>query len=304
MITKYTCYKKIPKDVTIKREKNNINKYFCYKNYVSLVKVCENLRKNDDESVYEALDIFSKKHYDYRDTLYYNLQTIDVSTNYDKKITGSYVLMKNYNLLTYSNSDSVYHEVLHVSSTSYDEKNDILYSGFGYYNFKSNENFGEGITEGFVELMCDKDLHNDNFISSYDDEENRFKIAYCYVKAIAKQLEIIFGYKLLEKYFFSGNPNLLISELCKYARKEEVIKFFYNCDAAAIADSYNNLVLIKKTLSAQNFLYDIVKKYFPEKEDFFSFEMLERNKKYKGLVYDTKRMSEEISEHLSKRGIK
>lgn len=273
MITIFDLVKPFPKKIKIEKSKN-IDCYFDYKKYVSIEKVCKNLLELSDNALFEALTIFSYNHYKYRDTLYYNLQTLTILEFNKKHTLGTYTLTKEKNELSYKNFDDIYHELLHVATSQIDKIKNILYSGFGYYDGNINKTVGEGITEGYIELLCDRDLHNGKFIHKVDLEKGRYKVDYCYAKALARQLEIIVGKELLEDMCGKNGFIRLKEFLMQYKDEDSVNKFFKNCDIAAIAEDYRNYFLNKKVLEAQDFLLDIVNEYMPEKKEQMKKEKL------------------------------
>lgn len=263
--------KPFPKKLKI-RETDNIGCYFNYKKYASIQKVCENLLSLNDENLFEGLRIFSKNHYKYRDTLYYNLQTVSIGKLTKKDCAGIYSLSDEENELSYTGLNALYHELLHLSSSQFDKINLTLYSGFGYNDCRERKIVGEGITEGYIELLCDRGLHNGKFVNDIKDE--RYYVCYCYTKALVRQLEIVVGKELLEDMFFKDGFRRLKEFLLQYKSENEVNKFFHNCDISTIAHDYNNPILNKKTLDAQAFLLDIINSYMPEKKDLIKNERL------------------------------
>lgn len=273
MITIFDLVKPFPKKIKIEKSKN-IDCYFDYKKYVSIEKVCKNLLELSDNALFEALTIFSYKHYKYRDTLYYNLQTLTIVENYEKRLLGSYTLSRDLNEVSYQSFDDIYHELLHIASSQLDKIKDILYSGFSYYDGKSNKSIGEGITDGYIELLCDRDLHEGHFIHKVNIARKEYTVDYCYAKVLARQLEIVVGKELLEDIFFKNGFIRLKEFLMQYKDEDSVNKFFKNCDIAAIAEDYRNYFLNKKVLEAQDFLLDIVNEYMPEKKEQMKKEKL------------------------------
>lgn len=294
MLTKFQIFSPFPKRCIFKKEEENISCFFDYKKYVSMKKVCENLLLLDDDNLYSALAKFSKNHYDYRDTLYYNLQDIEIEEVCDNSLAGYYILSDTDNVMGYRRFSDIYHELLHVSSSSIDKKNNILYSGFGYYDFNKNIDYGEGLTEGYIELLVSRDLYNDKSVNNYDLEKNNFNVGYCCSVAIARQLEIIVGKENLEDMFFKNGFLRLKEFLMQYKPEKEVMKFLKNCDAATIADGYHNILLNNKVLEAQRFLSDICYEYMPEKKELLAREKLIKENDL-GTKLTTPRICEEIN---------
>ena len=280
MTTLFHLVKPFPKKIKIEKSKN-INCYFNYKKYVSIGTLCKNLLELNDNSLFEALAVFSNNHYKYRDSLYYNLQNLTITEIYEKNLSGGYVLTKELNELSYRTFGDIYHELLHISSSQLDKIKDILYSGFSYYDGKSNKSVGDGISEGYIELLCDRDLYDGHFIHEIDISHKEYKVYYCYAKALARQLEIVVGKDLLEDMFFKYGFIRLKEFLMQYKDEKSVNKFFQDCDIAAYAEFYKNPFLNKRVLDAQKFLMDIIEEYMPDKKAAIQKEKMFYSNKFK-----------------------
>lgn len=272
------------KDIKLVRNDNNIAMFFNYRKYVDINKVCNNIIDQDSDYLFYALDLFSKKHYKYRDTLYKNLEDVKVIKSKTRKRQGSYQLLWDTNSLEIVDEKASYHEVLHMASSLYDKEDDILYSGLSYDDGKNC--IGEGITEGYIELLCDRDERDGKSIPKIFDD-GTYAIEYEYVKQLARQLEIIIGKEKLEEIFFCGGTISLLGELEKLGKsKEEVIKFLNNCDISVVAEKYPIKLFEKKVLEAQEFLYTICLEKYPERISEFEYEMFENTKTKTGLMCD------------------
>lgn len=259
-------YRPLPKKFNLIVCNENINKYFSYKEYVNISTLCKNLLELNDEALFNCLSIFSKTHYKYRDTLYYNLQTLNIEKSKIKGMTAYYILSRTENILGYEETKKLYHEILHIASSALDYINSVLYSGFSYTNLDKNKTYGEGLNEGYVELLMSRDVYEDKMITEHNDELMTYEMPiYAYVQALARQLEIIVGKDELEDMFFKNGFIRLKEFLLKYSDEKSIIKFFRDCDIAAIASEYENSKLNKKTLEAQEFLFNICKEFMPEK---------------------------------------
>ena len=301
MISWIQTYFPFPKKVTYVRNDKELECYFNYRKHVDMKKICDRLLKIDDEIFYNALAIFSRNHYKYRDILYYNLQTINVEQRYGEDTVGSYILDKGFNDLTYENEDDVYHELLHAASTYYDEKNELFYSGFAYV--KDNKNLvGEGITEGYVELVSGRDCGNDRVIKDLNGSLNDLSTnsPYVYNNVLARQLEIIVGKEELESMFFKDGFNRLKTFLMQYKSEKEVMRFFSDSDAASLASAANSRILNKRVLKAQEFLFDIAREHMADKIDILEYDRL-RPSDNKGMrCLTSRRIRTEIIEVISK----
>lgn len=296
MLTIIDVLKPLPKRINIKANEENIGCFFNYKKYVNFKQICKNLISIDDDKLYSALDLFAKNHYKYRDTLYYNLQTVSKEDIYSDDVIGFYLLEKDKNVIAYIELLDCYHEFLHMASTSFDEKTETIYSGFGIVGNQNRLNYGEGITDGYIELLVGRELNNDKEITKYDDDGNSYLVpTYFYSKTLARQLEIIVGKELLEDMFFKNGFNRLETFLMQYKNQKEVTQFFKNCDAATLASETNNIILNRMALQAQDFLFDICKNNYPDKLSELSKEKIIKEDKM-GMHLTTLRIEKELVE--------
>lgn len=108
------------------------------------------------------------------------------------------------------------HELLHMASTRRDKKS--VFTGFHLTNEKTS--IGVGINEGYTELLNGRYFINPRDHDSYFD-----------LQVIAGGIESIVGKEKMEKMYFSGDLNGLISELEKYVSKDEALTLILKCDA-------------------------------------------------------------------------
>lgn len=274
MITLIDVYKPLPKNANYKVDFNHVGSFFDYKTYVSMTAVCKNLRNIADADLYNAISTFSKYHYKYRDAMYHNLETVEREEVLDKGLLGYYILCREKNVIAYTSWYDAYHELLHLASSYEDLDKDILYSGFSVEN-ENNQTIGEGITEGYVDLLCSKDLVNGNIIVDFNEDNNFYNVPpNLYATLITRQLELLVGEEKLEDMFFKDGFSRLKAFLMQYRDEKEVIKFFKNMDAASIAGEHKIIGLNKRTLEAQKFLKGICEDFFPEKLEQFKEEMI------------------------------
>ena len=132
-------------------------------------------------------------------------------------------------------ANTISHELLHLSSTYYDEENETVYSGF-YQLFikkdkKKNEGYGLGLNEGYTQYLANKYFDNSKSLSlnaylslnTYKEEQ-----------IIAKGLEHIIGEDKLQSMYFRADLHSLVSELEKYATKDEIYKFINLTDLLCV----------------------------------------------------------------------
>ena len=274
MLRVIDAYKPLPRNVNYKVNYNHVGCFFDYKKYVDIKKMCRNLKQIGDANLYNALKTFAKHHYRYRDVMYHNLETVEKEDVLDEGLLGYYILCRDINVIAYTSWYDAYHELLHLASTYEDSKDDILYSGFSITK-PGIRTIGEGLTEGYVDLQCSKDLSNGNVIVFFSNNDEIYNVPpNLHATLICRQLELIVGDKLLEDMFFKDGFNRLKNFLMKYKPEKEVLKFFKNMDAAALSVNHKSPSLNNRTLAAQSFLKDICTEYFPEKLEQFNEEEL------------------------------
>ena len=124
--------------------------------------------------------------------------------------------------------NSIFHELLHASSTRVDLENNVIYSGFSQMHIhkedpRKNEVYGIGINEGFTQYLANKLFDpNHNAISAYS--------VYQEEQAIARALEKIVGEEKLRSLYFRADLQGLVNELEQYATREEIYKFINYTD--------------------------------------------------------------------------
>ena len=162
--------------------------------------------------------------------LIYNLNTLKIVTmptnfkeiNFKNKKGHScvYDSDKNRLLVLNDNIDSfhIYHELFHLLST-YHEK-DIVCSGLSQYNKNNNMSLGNGINEGYTQLLKERYFGIDN------DEKNYYSLE----KHIVKHLEIIVGQRAMEKRYVNGDLKDFILLFKKYCDMKDFVDFINNVD--------------------------------------------------------------------------
>lgn len=134
--------------------------------------------------------------------------------------------------------NSIPHELLHVSSTYYDKESETVYSGFYQCFFKKDkkksESYGLGINEGYTQYLTNKYFNNSTSLSlsTYKEEQ-----------IIAKGLERIIGEQKIQSMYFRADLHSLVSELEKYATKDEIYKFINLTDLLCISTRDKKLKL-------------------------------------------------------------
>lgn len=275
MLKRVNIYRPLPKNISCEMDQSHLKCCFDYKTYVNINKMCENIRSIGDSGLYDALDVFSKKHSKYKSLLYSNLETVQKEELKGDKVEGYYVLDKDVHIIAYKNNlYDAYHELLHLASSCFDKYKNILFSGFCVFK-KGKRVVGEGTCEGYIQLLCSRDLNNDCVVEKFDCENKTYTTPpYLYSSLLCRQLEILVGKEEMEDMFFNDGFNRLKEFLMQYKSEKEVMKFFNNMDAAAIADKHKSIGLNNRVLQGQEFLQDICLEHFRDRYELFREEKI------------------------------
>lgn len=109
----------------------------------------------------------------------------------------------------------LFHELLHMASTR--KINKSYFSGFHLSN--KDISIGEGLNEGYTELLNCRYFDKNSHGNSYYD-----------LQMIAHGVESIYGKSKMEEAYFSNNLKGLIEELEKYVTYDEAIRLLINSD--------------------------------------------------------------------------
>ena len=120
------------------------------------------------------------------------------------------------------------HELLHASSAYYDEKNNVIYSGFSQIHLNVEDPsksfaFGMGINEGATQYLANK------YFDPFGMKPLARK-AYQEEQIIVQTLEKIVGEEKFMSCYFRADSKGLFDELIRYTSKEEVYKFINYTD--------------------------------------------------------------------------
>ncbi len=130
---------------------------------------------------------------------------------------GYYMARKNkITLLKNSDNNTIMHELFHMASSYRDQENGISYSGF--HQKGKGINLGNGINEGYTELLANR---YSNIVDSN---------CYIFETETAKILEKIIGKDLMQSLYLQANLKGLITELSKYQTEEKIRQFMQNLD--------------------------------------------------------------------------
>lgn len=178
-----------------------------------LVALNQGLSKDDYELVKNNLEINIKKiNFASKD----NGETTIISGSYSPN--GIITMHKENDEVTF------YHELLHASSSYYDESQLQLHSGFHHQHINEKKDIGRGFNEGYTELLTQR------FFGADDSSGYLNELHY------AKLIEHLIGRDEMQSLYFRSNLNGLIAEMCKYNSLENVLMFFENLDKFIILE--------------------------------------------------------------------
>ena len=141
-------------------------------------------------------------------------------------------------------TDSIYHELLHMASTT---KNNKCYN-VGFCMRISTYKFGEKLNEGYTDIMANR------YFSSPISYEIEVMIVLC--------IEIIIGREQMEKLYLQADLEGLIEMLKKYTSEKEICSFISALDNVYKYSNYRDIKLqINKIIS---YLYLLLFNYFNE----------------------------------------
>ena len=153
------------------------------------------------------------------DNFYRNIKDIKIMDSYKQSIMGPlgvYNCEKNrIKIFDYS---ALFHELFHMASSYYDKDEDIVYCGFSISI--NNEVIGNGINEGYTELLTQRYLGN----------KHNLKKTYFFEVKVATLLEKIVGTEQMEEYYLMASRTNLIEDLKMYTDEKKVINFLVKLD--------------------------------------------------------------------------
>ncbi len=168
---------------------------------------------------------FSK---DKLNTFYHNVHTLRVTDDVKKlsvaerrkgiRLMGVYLPMENAISIdeTCVNEKIVAHELLHMSSCK--RRRNKYFQGFCQGN--KNNNVGDGLNEGYTEVLTRRYFDNGNFS----------KGAYTTEQFFALCVEKLVGRDKMEKYYFDADLKGLMRELQNYYSDREIESFIVGLD--------------------------------------------------------------------------
>ena len=126
-----------------------------------------------------------------------------------------------------SNS-TIYHELFHMTSACYNAG--VIFSGFSQSNFHILSKIGNGLNEGYTELMTER------YFKVPEEEK-----IYDFEVSIASHLDKIIGKDKMESMYLNADLYGLIQELKQYETEDNVMQFIANLDAYTYRAKLGNL---------------------------------------------------------------
>lgn len=194
--------------------------------------------------------------------MYRNLSTANAYRNpliFLLGIAGSYYPKKNR--IRYSCKSSIGHELLHLASSFYSKKNKEEHSGFSQR--KGYAMIGDGLNEGYTELLASRIFNKDGKPQSY------FKAV-----RIAKLIEFFFeDPKDMQQYYFRHNLPGFIIHMQQFIPRKKFIKMLLDLDSVAKLAGMSTIPTIK-SISIELELYKYFLKTNPSREKKRAFESI------------------------------
>ena len=164
---------------------------------------------------------------EYLTNFYNNINTLKVNVK-DLKVrniltnstaVGYYIPFYNSMKISDEHKDCIFHELNHLSSSV--RIGNKVFSGFSQtiMNGSKRISVGNGINEGYTELLAQRDFSDLEIGYGYDN-----------LQTITMRLELIIGEEKMRKLYYSANLYGLIDEMKKYSEIEDIKDFINNTD--------------------------------------------------------------------------
>lgn len=224
----------------------------------------------------EKLKDYTKE--DNLQALYRNIKNVTLKKQ--SPITPSFysgLYNSQQNKITYLNKTALGHEILHMASAYYDKETNISYVGFK--QSKDKVYIGQGLNEGYTELLNAR-IYNNNKISAYYKEAK-----------IAKLLEFFFDDpKEMEAFYFNHNLPGLIHHLEQYTSRENIVKILLDIDQInSYSHSIYSAIPTIKSIKTQISLYNIFEKTCPNKQKVEQFKNIVCEDKMAAIILNGKK---------------
>lgn len=162
-------------------------------------------------------------------TFYNNMKTLaieyttDDAPNKKRKYVSNHKTLAYYKIATNtiyildtSKPGILYHELFHVSTAK--RVGTTSYNGFCQTNLLTAESIGEGVNEGYTQLLAERYFE--------DAQKGNYNV----LVYIVELLELIVGRDKMEHYYMTSDLYSLVDELKKYAPYEDICKFLSYLD--------------------------------------------------------------------------
>ena len=156
---------------------------------------------------------------------YYNISYVKIQDLNKKRLVFSTNTVGTHDTMTNTiqieekhASATINHELFHMSSSKYE--NGVIYSGFSQTAGFFKRDIGDGINEGYTEVLTNRYF--------YPTINSSF--TYSYLEDVAKHLEKIVGKEKMEELYLKADLLGLINELKQYATEDEIMEFLTSTD--------------------------------------------------------------------------
>lgn len=176
------------------------------------------------KTVFEFADVLEKEFpQDALINFYNNINEVRIRRNNLLFMIGADgVYFFKSNKINYGSLYSIYHELFHVASSSFNSESNIGYTGFNqsHLNLDSKFNIGKGINEGYTQLLTLR----------YFGKKHKITPAYEFEVAVVEKLEKIVGQEEMKRLYLNANLLGLIENLKQYASEEDIVNFITGID--------------------------------------------------------------------------
>ena len=199
-----------------------------------------------------------KKHFpeEYLNNFYNNINELKIRDKKLKGLNGQYKIDKNEiyirnNMKVSDIRGVLYHELFHMASSAY--KKGRRYSGFSQRTKSRKKVIGNGINEGYTELLAHRYC------------EERFDVAYVEECNIVLCLETIIGKEEMSKLYFNANLRGLIDRLQEYSNESDIIRFILSVDS--LQKYYSEIITEMEFKHSLNIAYIFLLKTYIKKQE-------------------------------------
>ena len=174
---------------------------------------------------------------------YNNINELSIKNNKSISaigIRGSYNGIKNS--IAIADKTSIYHELFHMASRSYNKEDKLMYVGFCQQGTDTKRTLvgklGSGLNEGYTEVLTHR----------YFGDNHELCSSYPFETSIAKKLEIIIGEDKMTLLYLKGDMLGIVGELKHYASEEEIMKFITRLDLIYNFNPMYKSILIRESI--------------------------------------------------------